>query len=130
MTEQVVLEYGGVSESRGGGPVVFVRAGAYAPPGGPPAQPRPFVTNAVEEIALSLTSSLSLDVTQGQLYQYSPWDAVVRRERTLLVTFRGDAWSMPVWADADETDEFLGAALADVHAIRPYALSAMHLEVI
>jgi hypothetical protein len=131
MPDQVILEYGGFSQSRGRCHVVFDPQRSRALVGEPLDNPGTSVTNAIEEIAFSLKTSLNVEVTRGgQLYQYAPWDAAVRRERTLLVEFRGDAWSMPVWTDADES-EFLAAALAEVHAIHPYALSAMrHLPLV
>ena len=131
MFEQVILEYGGFSQSHGRCHVVFDPESFRVLVGEPLDNPGTSVTNAIEEIAFSLKTSLDLDVLRGQLYQYAPWDAMVRGERTLLVEFRGDAWSMPAWTDADETDEFVAAALADVHAIQPYALSGMqHLELV
>src|SRR5688572_30145894 len=105
MPDQVILEYGGFSQARGRCHVVFDTHDTRALVGEPLDNPGTSVTNAIEEIAFSLKSSLELDVLRGQLYQYTPWDAVIRQARTLLVEFRGDAWSMPVWTDADPSVE-------------------------
>jgi hypothetical protein len=129
--EQVVLEYGGFSLARGRCHVVFDLEHSQALVGEPLDNPGTAVTNAIEEVAFSLKTSLGLDVSAGQLFQYAPWDLEVRRERTVLVKFHGDAWSMPVWTDATDADPFLIEALAEVHAIKPYTLAAMsHLKLV
>lgn len=125
MPEQVVLEYGGFSLARGRCHVVFDPERSHALVGEPLDNPGTAVTNAIEEVAFSLKTSLGIDVSMGQLFQYTPWDAEIRRERTLLVKFHGDMWSMPVWTDPDATDAFLVSALAEVHAIKPYTLTKM-----
>src|SRR4051812_9911151 len=94
--EQYLLEYGGFSLSRGRCHVVLDRALDSALVGDPPDNPGTSVTKAVEQVGYELKRSLDLDVRAGagRLYQYVPWDPDVRHERTLLVEFKADAWSM------------------------------------
>jgi hypothetical protein len=131
MLEQYVLEYGGFSAARGRCHVVLDRASSQALVGDPRDNPGTSVTNAIEQIGFDLTRTLSVDVSEGRLYEYVPWDPRLRREYTARIEFKGDAWSLPVWDEADLDDQFVAAALAAVRQIQPYALSAMsNLDVV
>jgi hypothetical protein len=125
MLEQYVLEYGGFSSSRGRCHVVVERDSSSAMVGNPGDNPGTSVTNAIEQVAYELSRTLDVDVTKGRLYEYQPWEPAFRRERTLVVEFRGDAWSMPVWTDASRNDPFVKGALELVHKFEPYLLATM-----
>jgi len=122
--EQYVLEYGGFSATRGRCHVILDREGSEALVGDPRDNPGTSVTNAIEQVALDLTRALSVDV-KDSLYQYVPWDVRRRREWIAHVEFRGDAWSMPVWTDADRSRPFVGVAIEQIHKIQPYTLENM-----
>jgi len=125
MLEQFLLEYGGFSANRGRCHVIVDRDADAALVGDPLDNPGTSVTNAIEQVGFDLARATSFDAMRGRLYEYVPWDAVRRREWTALIEFKGDAWSMPVWHELESADAFVEAALAEVRAIQPYALTSM-----
>lgn len=122
--EQCVLEYEGFSATRGRCHVILDRDASHVLVGDPRDNPGTSVTNAIEQVAFDLTRALALDVSEG-LYEYVPWDVRRRREWIAAVEFAGDAWSLPVWTDADRSIPFVAAAFEAVRRIQPYSLTNM-----
>lgn len=123
--DQYILEYGGFSVSRGRCHVVLARELERVLVGDPRDNPGTSVTNAIEQVAFDLRRTLSIDLNNGGLYEYVPWDPRRRREWIARIEFRGDAWSMPVWSDADLEDPFVSAAFAAVRLVQPYTLRTL-----
>ncbi len=123
--EEQILEYGGYSAARGRCHVIVTRAEQRALVGDPQDNPGTSVTNAIEQIAFDLQRTAGVDVMEGELFQYVPWDVRLRRPLVTRVEFRGDAWSMPVCTPIEEHDGFVRGALSIVHRYQPYALSEM-----
>lgn len=123
MLEQFVLEYGGYSSDRGRCHLILDLASSTALVGDPRDNPGTSVTNAIEQVAADIERVFGTHVGRGRLFEYSPWDPRRRRSWISKVDFRGNAWSMPTWVDADPSDPFVEAATKLVHDVRPYTLA-------
>lgn len=124
--DQYVLVYPGFSLSRGRCHLVVDRESSTVLVGDPRDNPGTSVTNAIEHVAAGIQDALGVDVTKGQLYQYQPWDPLLRRERTFLVEFRGEGLTMPLWGEVPQGEPFVEEGLKLVHALWPYELDQMH----
>lgn len=124
MLEQYVLEYGGFSATRARCHVILDRETSDVLVGDPRDNPGTSVTNAIEQVAFDVTHALSVSVSGG-LYEYASWDIRRRRAWIARVEFHGDACSLPVWTDADRSEPFVAAAVAEIEQIQPYTLTRM-----